>query len=503
MRWIEPGRARAFSCSARNEKGKSPKPGARVFLLSLFILSFLTSGVRSAEDKLLTIYSPGKVSAVPVTDRGRTEYVDLIAVLDPLGKLDVRQDGPKWKLRLDGNECQFQEGKSKGKVRGHDFVVPQPLYSEQGRLLFPLPSLPSFLQSLLRQPLRFHAAARRLFVGSALNPFGAEFINSTPPKLIFNFTGAVSPAIANEPGKMEIVFSRDPVVSTGPDVLAFKDNTITSAAYEEKNGGARITIHATAPLLATFSNGGKTLTVTPAPSAVATNAAAKPSVAAATGNAPPPPPPPATSGITPPARVPAHRFLVAIDPSHGGDERGAALSDALAEKDLTLSLARTLRQELQARGVDVLMLRDADTTLTTDQRAIVANTNRAALYLCLHAGSLGKGVRLYTSLVPAEAGSSRGDFIPWDLAQSGFLNSSRQVASTLAGELQARQVEVRVLSASLPPLNHVAAPAIAVEVAPRGPNDVSDLTSLLYQKSIASALAAGVVSARNRMEPAQ
>ena len=121
----------------------------------------------------------------------------------------------------------------------------------------------------------------------------------------------------------------------------------------------------------------------------------------------------------------------------------------------------------------------------------------------LRISRVGKGVRLYTSLVPAESGSTRGEFIPWNTAQSGFLNSSRQVASSLVSEMQARQIEVRVLSASLPPLNHVAAPAIGVEVAPRGTNDVNDLTSVTYQQAVASALAAGVVSARNRMEPAR
>lgn len=479
----------------------APSQARRILLFSLSFFFLFTDGLRPAEEKLLTIYSPGKVFSVQVTERGRTEYVDLIAVLDPLGKLDVKQDGRKWKLRFDDNECQFQEGKKKAKVRGHDFTLPQPFSSEQGRVLLPLPLLPSFLQSLLRQPLRFHAAGRRLFVGTAINPFGAQFINTTPPTLVFNFTQAVSPAIANEPGKMEIVFHRDPIVATGPDVLTFKDNTITSAAYEERNGGAKITIHATAPLLATFSNEGKTLTVMPAPAVAATTK--PPAVPPVATPAPPTTPVLAGGGTPAAARAGQHRFLVVIDPSHGGDERGAALTGTLAEKDLTLALGRIVRQELQARGIEVLMLRDADTTLTTDQRAILANTNRAALYVCLHMGSVGKGVRLYTSLVPAESGSTRGDFIPWNTAQSGFLNSSRQVASSLAGEMQARQIEVRVLAASLPPLNHVAAPAIGVEVAPRGTNDVKDLTSPTYQQAVAAALAVGVVSARNRLEPAR
>jgi hypothetical protein len=49
-------------------------------------------------------------------------------------------------------------------------------------------------------------------------------------------------------------------------------------------------------------------------------------------------------------------------------------------------------------------------------------------------------------------------------------------------------------------LNHVAAPAIGVEVAPRAGTDVSDVTSITYQQALASGLAAGIVAAHNRAE---
>src|SRR5205807_889032 len=67
------------------------------------------------------------------------------------------------------------------------------------------------------------------------------------------------------------------------------------------------------------------------------------------------------------------RPLVVIDPAHGGSERGAALTDTLLEKNITLGFARLLRHELEQRGYAVLMLRDGDDTLTLDQRAGFAN----------------------------------------------------------------------------------------------------------------------------------
>jgi hypothetical protein len=95
--------------------------------------------------------------------------------------------------------------------------------------------------------------------------------------------------------------------------------------------------------------------------------------------------------------VPRHFFAV-IDASHGGDDRGAALSDKLAEKDVTLALARRLRQELEARGMSTMVLRDSDANLTLDQRAIFTNTAHPVIYVALHAASDGNGVRLYTAL---------------------------------------------------------------------------------------------------------
>jgi len=464
---------------------------------ALALILVCTKAVRSADEKRLTIYSAARTTSVFLVEYNRTDYVDLIPVLDGLGRLDVKQDGRKWKLRFNGDESQFQEGKAKAKVRGHDFVLPREFVSDRGRALVPLSTLASLLQAMLREPVRYHPAGRRIFVGAATNLYSTQFLTGVSPRLVFNFAAPVSPTVANEPGKMHIIFHRDPVIATGPDALTFKDSAISSATYAENNGEAEITISASAPLLANFSNGGKTLTVTPA-LAVGVSKPPVP-IPAVT-----PAPPPSSAAVTPaPLAIPSppqRRFLVVIDPSHGGDERGAALSDTLAEKDVTLALGRNLRNEMQSRGIEVLLLRDNDSNISADQRAILANTNRAALYITIHAGSVGTGVRLYTSLIPADTEAVRGKFIPWEVAQGGFLNSSRAVASTLAGELQSRRLEVRVLSASLPPLNHVAAPAIAVEVAPRAGAGVNDLTSLPYQQALASGLAAGVVTARSRAE---
>ena len=145
-----------------------------------------------------------------------------------------------------------------------------------------------------------------------------------------------------------------------------------------------------------------------------------------------------------------------------------------------------------------LLLRDGDSTLTLDQRANLTNTTRPAIYLCFHATSQGKGVRLYTAILPV-SGDDRGPFLDFDRAQFSYRATSQILAGSLASELQKKQIGVRTLLAPLRPLNNLASPAIAVEVAPPSGN-VADLNSPAYQQSVASAIATALAGAKGNLE---
>ena len=196
-----------------------------------------------------------------------------------------------------------------------------------------------------------------------------------------------------------------------------------------------------------------------------------------------------------------HRILAVVDPAHGGEERGAALTDKLAEKDVTLGFARLLRHELEMRGFAVALLRDGDTTSTLDQRAAAANVARAGIYISLHAVAQGSGARVYTALLPVE-GTSKGVFHAWNAAQAPSLPVSRIVSAAVVAEMQKREFSAQASSASLRPLNNVFMPAVAVELAP-GANGVADLTSANYQQRVASAIANAIASVRDRLEVQQ
>ncbi|WP_231626200.1 N-acetylmuramoyl-L-alanine amidase [Novosphingobium sp. AAP83] len=97
----------------------------------------------------------------------------------------------------------------------------------------------------------------------------------------------------------------------------------------------------------------------------------------------------------------ASRPLVVIDAGHGGHDPGASGQDGEREKDLTLLLARSLRDALVASGrVRVALTRDNDRFLALDERADIARRLNANLFISVHADAASvaeaHGATIYT-----------------------------------------------------------------------------------------------------------
>jgi N-acetylmuramoyl-L-alanine amidase len=455
-------------------------------VLPIFALALLLSG--SPADRHLSIYSNAANFSVAVEQNNNLDYVGLLEALEPLGTVSAKASGKHWKFRYNDVEAEFSVGKTRAKVRGSDVDLPAPFVLENGRGLVPLSSLATLLPKFLGGPVTLHDASLRLFIGDAAVHFTAQISKTTPPTLVMNFTSPVNPTIATEPGRVRMTFTREPLVSPGSQSLTFDNKAIPSAIYQESNGAAEVIVAGTVPLMASFSNGNRTITVTSLASAAPTVAHHSPTQTAPNAQ------PPVSSSV--PGSV--HRYFAVIDPAHGGDERGAALNDNLAEKDVTLSFARHLRQELQSRHLSVLMLRDNDATINLDQRASLANAAHAAIYISIHASSDGPGVRIFTALDQA-APTDSGPFVPWESANAPFLAASRSVAGSLGSALQSRQVPARTFPAPLRPLNNITAPAIAIELAPSSENP-AQVNSAVYQQAIAAVVAGGLDSVGSELE---
>ncbi len=481
----------------------------RAALMALLAAMLAVSGLRSAEDKKVTVYAPGTSYSLPVLEHTNGDYVGVPEALEPLGKVSVRVGEHDWRLRFNDVECTFKPGQTRARLGRHNFDLTAPFVLLGEHAYLPLHSLPVLLARVLDTRVDFHTASRRIFVGHAATRFTVE--DKKGEGLVLSFSEPVNPTISTEPGKLRMTFDHDPVVSDTGSYQFMDDKLIPGLRFTESNGLAELTVLANAPVMATFADGGKTIRIVPAPQQqVAQAPPAAPSAPSQPAATPETAPPQAAPGTQPPspgaavgmAAAAAHpAYLVVVDAGHGGDERGAALSDKLAEKDVTLAFARKLRGELQARGISTLMLRDSDSTLTLEQRADTVNASRAAVYIALHAASLGTGVRVYTAMLPAVP-TRQQLFVPWEMAQSGHTAASRVVANAVAEEIGKHEMPSAVVAAPVRPLNNLTTAAIAVEVSLPGPQ-VETLNSAAYQQQVAAAIASGIADARPQLEAAK
>ena len=508
MRWIKyRGRGRIRTAGVRPAVRSAARESAHVLLGLILIVitsvfAFAVFLSAAAPEKRLAIYSVAANYSLPLVQRDGRAYVGLLEVLEPLGTVSAKSEGLRWRLRYNNVEGDFQIGKSRARVQGRDADLGGKFFVENGRGIIPVTALSSLLPRFLGGPVTLHEASGRLFIGSVGTHFTASLSADNPPRLVFHFSAPVNPTVATEPGALRMTFSREPVVAPASPTLTFGNKIIPSAIYSESNGTAVVTVNASIPVIASFSNDGRTVTIS---ATAASSSASSVNPASAGGqNAGPPtqgatgaPPPVQPTPAPPVPTTVARRYFAVVDASHGGDDHGETLSPTLLEKDVTVALAHSLRQELESRGIPTLVLRDSDANLSLDQRAIFANASRSAIYIALHASTGGRGVRVYTALLPL-GGDDRGAFRAWTTAQHAALPLSQITANAVAAEFQRRQIPVRTLTAPLRPLNNVIGPAIAVEVAPQG-SDFSQLTAPDYQQLVTSAVATAIAATRDQL----
>jgi N-acetylmuramoyl-L-alanine amidase len=211
---------------------------------------------------------------------------------------------------------------------------------------------------------------------------------------------------------------------------------------------------------------------------------------------------PSVAQQAPPAPVaPPPRFVVVLDAAHGGDDTGGHLADGQLEKALTLALSMRLRSLLGARGIQVATTRESDIAVDPNKRAEIANRAQAQACLSLHASESGSGVHLYaSSLAPIRAVR----FAPWKTAQAAWVTRSLAMEGTLNSALLHAGMSVTLGRTSLPPMDSMTCPAVAVEIAPELDKDkkiVSALDDPAYQARVATALAAALLEWRSEAHP--
>jgi N-acetylmuramoyl-L-alanine amidase len=205
---------------------------------------------------------------------------------------------------------------------------------------------------------------------------------------------------------------------------------------------------------------------------------------------------PASAQAPPAPAPPPARFVVVLDAAHGGDDTGGRLANNQLEKSFTLALSGRLQSLLAARGIQVVTTRDSDATVEPDRRAEIANHAQAQACLSLHASESGSGIHLFTSsLAPAQPAR----FTPWRTAQAAWVTRSLALAGTLNSALLHAGMSVTLGRTTLPAIDSMTCPAVAIEITPERSADHQTTTGLddkNYQASVATALAAAIVEWR-------
>ena len=96
----------------------------------------------------------------------------------------------------------------------------------------------------------------------------------------------------------------------------------------------------------------------------------------------------------------ARKYVVVIDAGHGGKDPGCIGKGGTREKDVVLSVAKKLKNKLDANGFKTHLTRGGDTYLKLAERAAIAEKRKADLFISLHANANPsrkmKGFSIYT-----------------------------------------------------------------------------------------------------------
>ncbi|MEW5725482.1 MAG: N-acetylmuramoyl-L-alanine amidase [Thermodesulfobacteriota bacterium] len=171
---------------------------------------------------------------------------------------------------------------------------------------------------------------------------------------------------------------------------------------------------------------------------------------------------------------------VVLDPGHGGEDQGVVGPGGWTEAQLTLALARQLKEALERDlGLHVVVTRDEELNPGLYERTATANGLKADLFLSLHAAAEAYdnrfGYNIFVQDYRRQLGLAdrepRADLMPgqlgeWSLAQMTYLDSSRRLAreldQSLKEVLRVRSRGVQGLPLAL--LAGAAQPAVLLEV---------------------------------------
>ena len=499
-----------------------------VLLIGLLTVAFAAQGPQSPAPYTVLSREGRRPLAARVINGQEMFSVD---ELSQLFKLTVREDTAAGALTITaaGGSIVLTNGQDIASVSGRLISLPA-APTRDGRTWFvPVDFISRALAPVAGTRIELRKPSRLILHGDIRMPRVAGRIDPSPAlaRLTFDVSPPTPHTLTQEGNRLLLRFEADALdaslpASSVPDLIAAvrpegasavavdlgpRFATFRSSESPGVAGGTRIVIEVIAK------------TTEPAPGAPGTPTAPAPEAPAIE--------PPPLLDLVPPGTL----RTVVIDPGHGGADDGSRGPAGGAEKHVTLSVARRLKAALEGRlGVRVILTRDGDRAVGLDERAAVANNNKADLFISLHANAsvrpAASGAEVfYLSLqeygveaqraanapreaLPVFGGGTRDiEVVQWRFAQARHIQSSETLAKIVEGALRER-VALTARSLQQAPFRVLVGanmPAVLVEMGfMTNPQQETQLTSDVYQNNIVQALVESIVHYRaQRGAPAQ
>jgi N-acetylmuramoyl-L-alanine amidase len=227
-------------------------------------------------------------------------------------------------------------------------------------------------------------------------------------------------------------------------------------------------------------------------------------------------------------------YTVVVDAGHGGDDPGAE-AFGFKEKNITLSIARELRRQLEETGhYKVVMTRDSDVYIKLHDRVDISRNVKADLFVSIHADKVTHGDIHGTSLYTLSEKASDAETeqlaedennagfvagvdlsqesqdvadILLDLAMREKMNESNMFARFLTHGLQHKNIQLLQnshRSAGFAVLKAPDVPSVLIESGfISNQNEAKLLTSGQFQRKLSSAILDGIDAYFNKIQALQ
>lgn len=172
-------------------------------------------------------------------------------------------------------------------------------------------------------------------------------------------------------------------------------------------------------------------------------------------------------------------LLVVVDAGHGGKDQGTCSGDIL-EKDINLAVAEKLAKKLKKGGAEVIMTRDEDVKIELEDRAKIANEEKADLFISIHCNYYEKDAGI------------KGLECYYEEESEGGEELAKRIVEAFEGE---DAVAVRGMkTAGYRVLRKTQMPAVLIELGYMSNRaECEKLTSEDYQELLAERIAAGIL----------